>query len=205
MRKDAILVAAVALVVGSALSFGIPEASAGDGPQWCHNEAYNAQGENQCSSNSDCDGERTCSSAGWCQGTSRTSVAVCLPPKFYRQSDQPEVYYQFRSDMHCHVQNEGQMAAFGGFDQVTIVTEVSMAGQFTGGCGWPNGFYRAEDRPEVYRLTGDNGLPNMGNDICHVVNEQQMAAFGGFGIVQVVQAGSDIGRGRGTIMPCANP
>lgn len=107
--------------------------------------------------------------------------------------------------MYCHVQNESQMAAFGGFDQVKVVNSLTMTGKFTEGCGWPNGFYRRQSQPEVYRLTGNNGLPNTGNDICHVINEQQMAAFGGFGVVTVVQDHSDIGRGRNAITQCANP
>jgi hypothetical protein len=38
-----------------------------------------------------------------------------------------------------------------------------------------------------------------------VVNEQQMAAFGGFGKVAVVPPASDIGRGRGGVTECRNP
>jgi len=124
---------------------------------------------------------------------------------FVRQSDRPEVYYQFRADMYCHVQNEAQMAAYGGFGRVQVVPRATMRGQFTGGCSFPNGFYRLRSRPEVYRLFGSNGLPNGGNDICHVVNEQQMARFGGFGIVRVVPDTSDVRRGRGSVRPCMNP
>ena len=37
---------------------------------YCHDEATNPKGPNQCSDNCDCDGERTCSEYGWCQGDS---------------------------------------------------------------------------------------------------------------------------------------
>jgi hypothetical protein len=37
------------------------------------------------------------------------------------------------------------------------------------------------------------------------VNEQQMAAFGGFGLVKVVQPTSELGRGRNQVAPCRNP
>ena len=35
------------------------------------NEAYNALGPNQCSTDAECAGERICSTAGWCSGESR--------------------------------------------------------------------------------------------------------------------------------------
>jgi len=143
-------------------------------------------------------------SGGSLLATGDTASAQAIG-SFFRQSDRPEVYYQFRADMHCHVQNEAQMAAYGGFGRVQVVPRASMRGQFTGGCSFPNGFYRYRNRPEVYRLFGSNGLPNGGNDICHVVNEQQMARFGGFGIVRVVPDSSDIGRGRGQVRPCIGP
>lgn len=54
------------LAVGS-----VGAALAGDSASYCHDEAQNAKGPAQCSSNADCDGLRTCSGAGWCQGTNR--------------------------------------------------------------------------------------------------------------------------------------
>jgi len=125
---------------------------------------------------------------------------------FYRQSDRPEVYLQYSSTLYCHVQNEDQMAAYGGFGQVQVVPQLRMSGQQTGDCGWPNGFYRLNNRPEVYRLYGDS-IPQLhiGGGICHVVNEQQMAAYGGFGQVRVVNPTSDLGRGRGAVSECPNP
>jgi hypothetical protein len=133
------------------------------------------------------------------------SASAQAPGSFYRQSDRPEVMYQYTSNLYCHVQNETQMAAYGGFGKVKVVPRMQMAGRQTGDCGWPNGFYRRSNEPAVYRLSGRGIVPGIGPDICHVVNEQQMAAFGGFGLVKVVQPNSDLGRGRNPVTPCRNP
>jgi hypothetical protein len=127
------------------------------------------------------------------------------PGSFYRQSNQPAVMYQYTASLFCQVQNETQMAAYGGFAKVQVVPRVQMAGRQTGTCGWPNGFYRRSNEPAVYRLTGNGVAPGIGADICQVVNEQQMAAFGGFGQVKVVQPTSEIGRGRNPVAPSRNP
>jgi hypothetical protein len=135
-----------------------------------------------------------------------TQVAAQQSRLFFRQRDQPAVMFQFQADMYCHVQNEDQMAAYGGFGQVRVVPRLQMAGQQTGDCDWPNGFYRRSNAPEVYRLFGGTpGLANVGGSICHVVNEQQMAAYGGFSQVRVVNPASDLGHGRGEVAPCPNP
>lgn len=150
-----------------------------------------------------------------CKDSAKEATLYCGPPKasapmmrdhtaaggFYRQADRTEVMYQYTSSLFCHVQNEAQMAAYGGFSKVQVVPRLQMAGQQTGGCGWPNRFYRRSNEPKVYRLSG----PGFGSDICHVVNEQQMAAFGGFGKVTVVPPSSDLGRGRGAVTECKNP
>ena len=136
-------------------------------------------------------------------GTSASAQTVT--GGFYRQSDKPEVMYQFSSGAYCHVQNETQMAAFGGFGVVKVVPKMVMAGKYTGDCGWPNGFYRQSNAPHVFRLYGTTSIPNIGTDICHVVNEQQMRAFGGFRLVKVIQPTSDLGLGRRAITECANP
>lgn len=124
---------------------------------------------------------------------------------FYRQADRPAVMYQYMAGHYCHVQNEAQMAAFGGFAKVKVVPRIAMVGTQTGTCGWPNGFYRRSNEAAVYRLSGTGVVANVGPNICHVVNEQQMAAFGGFRLVKVVPPTSELGRGRSKITPCANP
>lgn len=121
---------------------------------------------------------------------------------FYRQSGQPAVLFQYTRDFYCQVQNEGQMAAYGGFSKVTEVPRLAMAGRQTGACSWPNGFYRRSNETAVYRLYGVGVVSGVGADICHVVNEQQMAAFGGFRQVRVVAPTSDLARGRGAVSPC---
>ncbi|MEA5535387.1 hypothetical protein [Crocosphaera sp. XPORK-15E] len=117
---------------------------------------------------------------------------------FYRQQDRPEVYLVYSPKFYCHVQNEDQMAVFGGFGKVRVVTTLNLTTiNYTGDCGWPNGFLRRSNEPEVYRMYG-SGIPqfNIGNNFCHVINEAQMNAFGGFSKVRVVSPNSDLGRGR---------
>jgi hypothetical protein len=113
---------------------------------------------------------------------------------FYRQVDKAPVMYQYSASNYCHVQNEGQMAAFGGFAKVKVVSVLAMRGQQTGDCSWPDGFYRRSNEPAVYRL--------FDGSICLVVNEQQMAAFGGFKLVKIVKPTSDLARGRGNFARC---
>ncbi|NBC36085.1 hypothetical protein GTZ99_05880 [Novosphingobium sp. FSY-8] len=124
---------------------------------------------------------------------------------FVRQADKPEVMWQYAPDLYCHVQNETQMALFGGFGKVKVVPKMAMAGRSTGDCGWPNGFYRRDNETPVFKLSGVGLVPAIGPNICHVVNETQMALFGGFGKVQPVPPTSDIARGRGGMTECANP
>lgn len=81
---------------------------------------------------------------------------------FYRQANQTAVMYQYGRDLYCHVQNETQMAAFGGFSKVTQVPRLAMTGRQTGDCGWPNGFYRRSNETAVYRLYGPGGLAQCG-------------------------------------------
>lgn len=128
------------------------------------------------------------------------------PGVFFRQADRPDVMMQYQPNLYCHVQNENQMAAYGGFGQVQVVPQLRMVGTQTGDCGWPNGFYRKANDPAVYRLygTGQQSF-NLGESICHVVNEQQMAANGGFSQVRVVSANSDLGRGRSPVVECPDP
>lgn len=128
------------------------------------------------------------------------------PGVFFRQADRAEVMMQYQPNLYCHVQNENQMAAYGGMGQVQVVPQLHMAGTQTGDCGWPNGFYRKGTDPAVYRLYGTGQQRfNLGESICHVTNEQQMAAYGGFSQVRAVSATSDLGRGRSPVVECPNP
>jgi hypothetical protein len=123
---------------------------------------------------------------------------------FYRQQDRPEVMYQFADAYQCHVQNPSQMMAYGGWNRVQTVRRLAMRGEFTGACGWPNGFYRRADQPAVYRLHGA-GPANLGRYACHVVDPRQMELFGGFGQLVTVEATSDLFRGREQPSECADP
>lgn len=128
-----------------------------------------------------------------------------FPSGYYRANMNSDVYKSYFLNNYCRVQNSGQMGTFGGFTQVKIFAGLRMTGKNTGDCPWPDGFYRISNRPEVYRLSGKGFMSDWGADICHVVNEQQMAAFGGFGKVTVLAPGSNIFQGRKAVMECSNP
>lgn len=123
---------------------------------------------------------------------------------FYQQQGRPEVMYQFADAYQCHVQNPSQMMAYGGWNQLKKVQRLAMRGEFTGACGWPNGFYRRADQPAVYRLYGP-GPARLGRYACHVVDPRQMGLFGGFGQVVTVEATSDLFRGREQPGECVDP
>lgn len=121
------------------------------------------------------------------------------PGGFYRQANMAAVMFQYAPDRYCQVQNEAQMAAYGGFSRVRVVPYLQMWGRPTGACGWPNGFYRRANETAVWQLGGPGQVGNM---ICHVRDERQMMRFGGFGQVWVVPPGSDLSRGRSMIGGC---
>lgn len=123
---------------------------------------------------------------------------------FYRQLDRPEVMFQFGALAHCHVQNPSQMGAYGGFSRVRDVPRLALRGNSTGDCGWPNGFFRRTNEPAVYRLYGPGEL-RLGRLACLVVDPRQMALFGGFRVVTVVEQNSDLFRGREQPAPCPDP
>lgn len=126
---------------------------------------------------------------------------------FYRQQDRPEVYLVYRSGYYCHVYNEDQMNAFGGLEKVRVVNSLNLKDYNTSEavhnqCQWPNGFFRESNNNWVYRLYG-SVIPefNIGDSFCHVANEDQMNAYGGFEQVRVISRPdpslpSLIGRGK---------
>ena len=114
---------------------------------------------------------------------------------FYRQRGEAAVMFQFAESLHCVVQNPSQMGSFGGWDRVLVVERLAMEGNSTGICGWPNGFYRRSNEPHVYRLHGQGAL-GLGHRACHVVNPRQMALFGGFAQVQLVEPSSNLFQNR---------
>ncbi len=116
---------------------------------------------------------------------------------FFRQSQDPAVYWQFTPYQYCHVQNPAQMNAYGGFGQVRVMQNPPLRGEFAGPCPWPDGFWRRSDRPEVYLIRRGR--------ICHVINPPQMEAYGGFGRVRVVPPDSRVTVGLGRVGPCPWP
>jgi hypothetical protein len=129
------------------------------------------------------------------------SCASATP--FLRKIDENAVYFQFQPAMYCHVQNDSQMAAYGGHGRVTITPEWRPKGSSTGRCGWPIGFYRKANEPAVYRVYQPFGPFSVGTQICHVTDEAQMFRFGGFGVVQVVSPDSDLHLGQQNTGSCA--
>ena len=113
----------------------------------------------------------------------------------------------YTADKYCHVQNEDQMAAFGGFGKVKTVQNLTFgARKSTGQCGWPNGFFKRATKAAVYRMYGVE-VPefDVGNQYCHVVNETQMIRYGGYRIMREVSASSDLGIGRTFTGGCPEP
>jgi len=123
---------------------------------------------------------------------------------FLRQGNRQEVLFQYTPSGYCHVQNPAQMNAYGGFGQVRVVPVADPSGRFTGPCPWPNGFYRRSNEQAVYRLFG-RGPDGIGGRACHVVDPAQMARFGGFGRVTVVEPRSELFVDRERPGPCRNP
>lgn len=124
---------------------------------------------------------------------------------FYQKSDDSAVFLQSSHNTYCHVATPQQLDLFGGAGQIIRQRWIHMVGNFTGECGWPNGFYRRSNQPHIYRLAGERGeVPVLGDRICHVANPRQMERFGGFGQVIVVppDANLETGRGRGSIREC---
>jgi hypothetical protein len=128
---------------------------------------------------------------------------------FVRVKGVSHVFLIYLNNRKCHVQNDEQLNAFGGSDKVLIVRNDSLFRtnmEDSGDCGWPNGFYKRRNESEVFRLYGD-ALPRfkVGTELCHVVNEDQMNKFGGFGQVTEVAPGTDLLRGRSHQGSCLDP
>lgn len=154
---------------------------------------------------------QACTTDEWCR--TRTAQGDCEPPPeplrpgFYKTSARPSVFLVYNTKAFCHVQNEDQMAAFGGGDKVVTVSRLNFGGRkSTGDCGWPNGFFKRAGAAECYRMYG-SGISsfNIGDGYCHVVDDAQMIAFGGYELMREVSSGSDLGRGRTFAGDCPNP
>lgn len=120
---------------------------------------------------------------------------------FYREKRDRTVYYQYERNRYCGVQNEEQMKIFGGFKQVREVDRLRLKGRNTGGCRWPNGFYRRSNGPAVYMLEG-YGSGKDGGRICEIATPQQLRQLGGNKRVKVVPGNSNLEAGRSKVRPC---
>lgn len=120
---------------------------------------------------------------------------------FFREKRDRTVYYQYERNRYCGVQNEEQMKLLGGFKQVQEVDRLRLRGTNTGGCRWPNGFYRRSNSPAVYLLEG-YGSGRDGGRICGISTPQQLKQLGGNKRVKVVPGDSNLEAGRGRNRPC---
>jgi len=91
------------------------------------------------------------------------------------------------------------MNIFGGFGQVRVVgTQSYQSGaRPLGGCMWPDGFYRRQSAPEVYRL--------FQTQMCWVSSPEMMEAYGGFGQMRVVDDPSVLQARRTDVGDCEWP
>jgi len=120
---------------------------------------------------------------------------------FYREKRDRTVYYQYEQNRYCGVQNEEQMKMLGGFNQVREVDRLRLKGRNTGGCRWPNGFYRPNNGAAVYMLEG-YGSGQDGGRICVIATPQQLRQLGGNKRVKVVPGNSNLEAGRSRARPC---
>lgn len=121
---------------------------------------------------------------------------------FYRERNDRTVYFQYERRRFCGVQNEEQLKALGGsFDRVQIVDRLRLSGSSSGGCSWPNGFYRRQNGQAVFLLDG-YGSGRGGARVCEIASPQQLRSLGGNNRVKVVPGNSDLEAGRQPARPC---
>ena len=121
---------------------------------------------------------------------------------FYRERNDRTVYFQYERRRFCGVQNEDQLKALGGsFDRVQVVDRLRLSGNNSGGCSWPNGFYRRQNGQAVFLLDG-YGSGRGGARVCEISTPQQLRSLGGNNRVKVVPGNSDLEAGRQPSRPC---
>jgi hypothetical protein len=87
-----------------------------------------------------------------------TTAETQWPSGYYRQSNSSYVYYLNSSNStYCHVQNESQMEAFGGFRRVRVVggSNFLVGSRNIGECDWPNGgkeYRQSQQEDEEQRI-----------------------------------------------------
>lgn len=153
-------------------------------------------------------GDITCNPKNWtcpvggCPPTPRPAAGTEVGKYgFYRVGNQDAVYRVYNKKA-CKVRNREQMNAYGGFDQVSSVSSLSMildGKNFVGECSNPDLFYRVGNQDAVYRLYDNE------TTVCNVKNREQMNAYGGFAQVRSAPSPSVILNGRNFVGECSNP
>lgn len=143
-------------------------------------------------------------------GIAKTCVVQTLPvDKFYfvKQSNNPAIYFQQGKEGYCVFQNMGIINAYGlAYREVPALNLMGVNG---GMCAAPNGFYKLDKHPTVYRLYGDGiSLSSgriVGGKFCAVPSMEMLNTLGGGGSVGVLPPGSDITRQRKDMGVCTDP
>ncbi len=145
-------------------------------------------------------------------------VIQTLPvDRFYliKQSNNPAIYFQKKvaqkdgttKDSYCVIQNMGIINAYG--LRFREVPALSLKGTNEDMCPAPNGFYKLDKHPTVYRLYGDGiALSSgrvVGGKFCAVPSMEMLNKLGGASSVGVLPPGSDITRHRKDVGVCTDP
>lgn len=127
----------------------------------------------------------------------RGKVGNCpWPNGFYRRGEERTVF-MVASDYLCGVVGNGQLEALGGESRVMRVgpdADLAAGKRDLGSCPWPNGFYRYDHTPQVYRIEGAS--------ICAIRSEHQLKAYGGKGRVRTVGAQARLEANKRDVGPC---
>jgi outer membrane protein OmpA-like peptidoglycan-associated protein len=134
--------------------------------------------------------------------TSPPPAVVGETGKFYRESDKPEVMFQYTAEYYCHIQSEDQMRTYGGAGRVIVAEKLQMSGRFAGACPWPDGFYRIsiDGANKDYLLYGVGDVQHVGPKICRLLTPEQKNPYsnsGAFIDFGTISPQSDLARMRG--------
>ena len=151
-------------------------------------------------------------------GVAKTCVIQTLPvDRFYliKQAGNPAVYFQKRAvaadgttkDSYCTLQNMSIVNAYG----LTFreVPTLSLKGTNEDMCAVPNGFYKLDKHPTVYRAYGESlSLASgrvVGTKFCAVPSLEMLNSLGGASSIMTLPPGSDITRFRTDVGVCTMP
>lgn len=133
-------------------------------------------------------------------GVGRTWTYGCgWPDDVFQEDGDVRVYLLYSGSKWCHIKYEHQMEAFGGaLVHIAAQSNIGEWRTWTQTCGWPDGFFKEQGNPRVYRLYE-------GTRWCWISSEDVMNAFGGWGLVRDIGANSDLGRWRSYSGECRHP